>query len=120
MDLQLTQSSLAIDPLTNDLVLVDGLDAIAQDLTTRLRFFLGEWFLDQGVGVDFYGKVLVKNPSMPDIMPMFSKVITTTPGVKSITQALAWSYDGQARAMTLSCKADTIAGPLTYTREIIL
>jgi hypothetical protein len=120
MDLQLTQSSLAIDPLTNDLVLVDSLEAIAQDLTTRLRFFLGEWFLDQGAGVDFYGKVLVKNPSMPDIVPMFAKVITTTPGVKSITQAIAWTYSGQTRSMAISFKADTIAGPLTYTRELVI
>ena len=118
MDLQLTASSLA---MTNgDLVLVDGIDAIAQDLTTRLRFFLGEWFLDQGMGIDFYGKILVKNPSMPDIIPMFAKVIKTTAGVKSIKQALSYSYAGATRTMSISFKADTVVGPLVYARELVI
>jgi hypothetical protein len=47
MDLKLTgQKDLEIDAETFDLVLIDGVDAIAQDCDVRLQFFLGEWFLD--------------------------------------------------------------------------
>jgi len=118
MDLELTQGSLLIE--TGDLVIVDGIDAIAQDVTTRLRFFLGEWFLNLKAGIPFYDKIFVKNPSMPDVISTLSKVITTTPGINSITKALEWEYDGAIRAMTISFEADTIEGPLTYTKELVL
>jgi hypothetical protein len=118
MDLELTSASLAIE--NGDLVLADGLDAIVQDVSTRLKFFLGEWFLNEKAGIDFYGKILVKNPVMPNVTATLTKVVTTTPGVKSMTKAMTWSYDGASRSMTISFQADTISGPLVYSQELVL
>jgi hypothetical protein len=118
MDLQLTAGDLAL--VNGDLVLVDGLAAIAQDVSTRLQMFKGEWFLNTDDGIPYYEKILVKNPSIPDVIAILSKVILSTPGVNSLTQGPSWSYNGATRAMTISFKANTIAGPLTYTQELIL
>jgi len=45
-----------------DRVVVAGQDAVAQACKVKLKLFLKEIFLDQSLGVDYLGVVLVKNP----------------------------------------------------------
>lgn len=118
MDLKLSGSTLVIE--SGDLVLVDGLEAIAQDVTTRLRMFLGEWFLNTKAGVPYFERILVKNPSVPDVLSILSEVVTKTPGVQAITEGLTWDYSAADRSATVAFKANTIAGPLTYDQELVL
>ena len=112
MDLKLTGGSLAI--VSGDLVVADGLDAIAQDVSTRLRMFLGEWFLDTRMGIPFYQRILVKNPSMPDVIAILTKVVKDTAGILSITKGLSYAYNGSDRSLTVSFNANTTSGPLSY------
>lgn len=76
-----------LDPVTWDIViplqLVRGADAIAQRIGIRFRFVLGEWFLDQRLGVPWLQRILVWNPDVRDIKRIFRQVVTTTPGVVS-------------------------------------
>ena len=118
MDLGLTAGELSL--VNGDLVLLDGIDAIAQDVTTRLQFFLGEWFLDTAAGIPYLQKILVKNPSLPVVGNLLRRTILGTPGINSFTQDLAFTYTGTTRSMSVSFKADTVAGPLTYTGELVL
>jgi len=39
----------------------DRATLVAQRLSVRLRTFLGEWFLDTKMGIDWYTDVLIKN-----------------------------------------------------------
>lgn len=117
MDLQLNGSSLVVE--NGDLVIVDGIEAIAQDVTARLRFFLGEWFLDTRVGIPFYQRILVKNPSMPDVIAILTQVVRNTAGILEITEGLSYSYSGATRTMTVSFKAKTTSGPLVYSEELV-
>ena len=43
-----------------DLHIIDGTEAIRQHLQVRLAFFGGEWFLDRGLGVPYFERVLRK------------------------------------------------------------
>ena len=101
-------AELAIDPLTGDLALpariVRGPDAIIQRLSARLRFFLGEWFLDRRLGVPYYRDVLVKNPSIPLVTSVFRRVVAGTPGIDRVHSFTA-RLDASRRELTASFEA---------------
>lgn len=118
MDLQISGGTLL---LTNgDLTLLDGIEAISQEVTSRLRFFLGEWFLNTDAGIPFFEKILVKNPSLPVIGLLLRKAVLTTPGIKSLTQDMTFTYTAATRHMAVAFRADTVSGPLTYESEFVL
>lgn len=117
---------LALDPQTGDLLLesgrlrlATGLDAIAQDVTMRLRFFLGEWFLDTRIGVPYFQDILVKNPNIPRATQLLRQVVQETPGVTSVDR-FDFTLDAQARKASVAFSASTTTGQLTYDRELIL
>lgn len=66
MDLRIEEDPQS--PNYGDLVFVNGglpvvsrkKEDLAQRLTIRLRTFLGEWFLDEGIGVPYYQSVFGK------------------------------------------------------------
>ncbi len=80
------------NPNVGDLMLIDGQitltpdlkTAVAQHLFVRLRFFLGEWFLNPSEGIPYFTKIFIKNPSLSLITSIFRKVILETPGVKAV------------------------------------
>lgn len=118
MDIKLTPSwDIAIEDDT--VVLVDGVDAIAQDVRARLQFFLGEWFLDRRIGVPYFEKILGQKPRLPVIKAIFRQAILTTPGVLSVND-LVVAYDGTSRRLDVSFKANTTEGPIVFNRELIL
>jgi len=118
VDLKLDdQGDLAIE--NGDLVLLTGADAIRQHLKIRLRTFKGEWFLDQRLGVPYFDKILVKNPSLPQVTSLYRKVITDTPGVTALLD-LAVSLDNAARRLTVTFAAETTDGPVELTEEVPL
>lgn len=118
MDLKLgTDHDLAIE--NNDLVLVDGLDAIAQDLRCRLQFFLGEWFLDQRIGMPYFQQILGAKPRLPVIKEIFRKAIMSTPGVLGLND-LSVDYEGTGRSISVAFKARTDTGILTFEEELII
>lgn len=116
MDLQLTAVTDAANPTEGDLhldgealSLVDGREAIAQHIRIRLRFFLGEWFLDEREGVPFYRDILIKNPSRRLVESVFRRVIIETPGVDSLDK-FELAIDAATRTATLSFTAVTNDG----------
>lgn len=118
MDIKLTPSGdVAIE--NDDLVLVDGADAIAQEITIRLKFFLDEWFLDKRQGVPYFEKILGQKPRLPVIKAIFRDAILSTPGVQSVSD-LSVTYDGVGRVLSVTFNAVSTEGPITYNRELIL
>ena len=111
-----------MDPVTGDLditdgdaVLITGVDAIAQDLTRRLRTFKGEWFADpEGVGVPYLQKVLGKGNSIAAIRQVFKDQILATPGVLSIDSFDA-DFDAATRALTVGFQGTTTDGPIDFS-----
>src|ERR1700749_2893649 len=88
--------ALAIDsenPIVGDLYLENGtarltnslLEDVAQELYIRFRFFQGEWFLDQTLGLPYLQSILGKKTPLGILSQIFKRVITTCPGVASLT-----------------------------------
>lgn len=101
MDIKLVNCNGDLDDSTDNLVLVDGANAVAQDLTTRLRTVQGEWFLDQKIGVPYFRDFLVKNPNMRVIQTIIRQVIAETSGVKELVK-LDISLDNQNRTLSIT------------------
>lgn len=97
----------------NDLVLVDGLSAIKQDILQRLRFYLGEWFLDTTKGVPYFQQILIKNPDQSKIDAIFINTILNTPGVITLT-AYSFDLDSVNRILNIKFTAQTTSGTVDY------
>jgi hypothetical protein len=96
--LQTTSSDL--DLSSGNLQIVSSLGLIvAQKLTNRFQFFLGEWFVDTRQGVPYFQQVFVKNPNLAAIGQMFRQVIMQTPGVAAVITANL-DFISQTRSLT--------------------
>ena len=71
-----------------NLRLVYDAEAVGQHARQRITFFLGEWFLDRTVGVDWFGRVFGrKGEKMVAVADgMLKREILTTPGVAGIVE----------------------------------
>lgn len=117
-DLKLDASGdLAIE--NGDLVIIDGVDAVAQDIQVRLKFFLGEWYLDTRLGMPYYGKILGEKPRLNLLKNIFRKAILTTPGMINIDD-FQIDYEGAERKLIVSFTGHSTSGTFTFNREFIL
>lgn len=110
-----TVRDLLISATTGDLVITGGqlelvsdLAAISQSIRTRLRFFLGEWFADESIGVPWFQSILVKAPNLGAIRSTLRNEILATRGVASVT-TFDFTFDGATRTLSVrfSAVADT-------------
>lgn len=96
-----------------DLVLVDGSEAVRQNLLQNLRMFRGEWFLAQDQGVPYYENILIKNPN-PDVVDgALKSVIINTPGVLELL-SFTLDYDDSNRRLTLDFEVRVSDGTLIF------
>lgn len=96
----------------NNLVIVTGVDEVAQAIRCRLRMFRGEWFLDLREGVPYIQEVFRKvgGQRLPILKAMFRNIIVDTNGVESVREIdLVPSEDG-SRHWLLSFIAVTTDG----------
>ena len=118
MDLKLTVDG-DLDFSTNDLVLIDGLEAIKQELQIRYRFFLGEWFLNENEGVPYVRDVLKKNANETQVRALLREVAITTPGVEKVN-SLELDLDGATRVLSVTMDIGAnIDGELVYSPFVV-
>lgn len=108
-----------LDIEDGDIAFVTGADAIAQHCSIRLKTFLGEYWLNQNIGIDYFGKILIKNPNMAVVQSLFRRTILGTPGVISLL-SFSVSLDKTTRALSVTFRADSTEGPLDYSEEYVL
>lgn len=111
-DLAINQADGDIVVTNGELQTVDGDAHLSQFIRTRLLTFLGEWFLDQRVGVPYFRDVLVKNPNPTVLRAVLRKVVANTPGV---VQIIAFSTVLESTDRTLSVDFEV----LTDTGSIV-
>ena len=118
MDLLLNAAG-DLDLTTNDFQLVDGVDAVRQELQIRYRFFLGEWFLDPDEGVPYVRDVLKKNPDLARVRALLTEVARTTPGVANVDNLdLGLNVATRTLTVTLDLAAD-VGGTLVYVPFVV-
>lgn len=104
---------------TGDIKLVDGIDAIASGVASRLEFWLGEWFLDKRLGVPYMTQILGQKPRLVAVRGIFRKVILSELGVIDVEDLLV-EYDGPIRKLSLSFTGVCELGKFVYDRELII
>jgi hypothetical protein len=100
-----------------DLALVGGIESIAQHVQIRLRFFLGEWFLDESRGVPFMQRIFVKAPRPGLVQSIVRKTIEGTPGVRAVTE-LDVSIDARTRKARATWRATADLGEIGGTASL--
>lgn len=73
---------LCLDAFGN-MAVADPPYAIAQDVSSAIRTVLGEVFYDVTIGVQYFGKILGKNPPLSFIRSQIEAAALTVPGVVS-------------------------------------
>ena len=101
----------------DQLQFVTGRDEIAQIIETRLRSFIGEWFLDVRIGVPWFSKILKKNPSATEIEAILIQQIVDSPGVVTL-ENIDLSLDNVTRRLRVSFEAETLDGIVNFSEVL--
>lgn len=83
-----------------------------QKLRSRLRFFLGEWFLDQRLGVPYFEQVFIENPDISLLTTLYRRIIIGTVGVGAI-EKLNLRFDRKARTLFVTFTVRLVGSPET-------
>jgi hypothetical protein len=118
-----TPRDLLIDPITGDLALIDGAaqwasgDALVrQRVGIRLRTQVGEWAYDQGMGLPYFERILVKSPDVRLIRALIVAEVGRAAGVLAVTRADV-TFSRAQRRLTATIHAKTTSG--TIREEIV-
>ena len=75
----------------------------------RLRTFRGEWFLDQDLGVDYFGQILGKNRNKATVDAIIQAEILQEREVLQLDEYNS-TYNNPLRKLDIAFKARTIDG----------
>lgn len=107
---------LALDNITHDLIfenfdlqLFDDTNQISQNLGIRLRFLLGEWYLDITQGIPYYQEIFKKNPNQIQIESALKAEILDTDGVLELLKFESL-FDRRNRRYSVNFTVRTISG----------
>lgn len=117
---------IALDTTTGDLLLqdfdlqfVEDQDQITQNLAIRLRFILGEWFLDITAGVSYYQDFFIKAPNQIRMESVLKQEILSTRGVNQIL-SFSSNFDDTRRIYSVTFSVNTVQGQITITQELLV
>ena len=107
------EGDLFIGP-SGQFVLLAGPEAVQQHVRSRLRLFLGEWFLDARQGFPYYRDVFIKAPNRQSVISSLRRTIRQTPGVAVVDElSLEVAPDRSARVSFRAILDDSDA-PLVF------
>jgi hypothetical protein len=88
-----------------DLLLASGPEFVRFKIAQRLKFFLGEWFLNLREGVPFYAVVLIQNPDLEFVRSLYRRVILSVQEVASVDNiTLDWNQETRRLAVTFDAQ----------------
>lgn len=80
----LTDGNSDLAVVNGDFAPVAGQAAVQQGIAVRCRTFLGEIFLDQSQGVDYFGQVFIKNPNPINVRDQIRAAISEVPDITNL------------------------------------
>jgi hypothetical protein len=92
-----------------DLVLLDGADAVRQQLLIKLKLWRGEWFLDTDFGTPYLQSILGKQLTLSGAVAAIRQSILEVDGVNGIDN-FNYNYSAQQRTMSVNFTAQTSFG----------
>lgn len=89
-------------------LVTNSAQAGAQKLRNQFKIFLGEWYLDQRIGMPYFAAVLGVNPNIPILEQLFGDVIRNTVGVASLDSInIVFNRDNRSLAVTFAATWNT-------------
>lgn len=86
----------------HDIILTDSRavleSSLAQRIDCRLRTILGEWFLDRGMGLDYFGTIFQKAPDLAEVKRLLTRLILQVPGAVRVL-SLELEFDRSTRQL---------------------
>lgn len=103
-----------IDITAGRVTIVRSGDAVKQRWLVYIRTFLGEWFLDQNIGVPFVQRIFKKQVSRTEIKEVFAAASLEVPGILQVPSVVIDSLDVATRELevTVNCIIDSAEGPV--------
>lgn len=108
--------------INGDAVLTADVDAqgtnpILQDVSQRLRFFQGEWFLETSQGVPYFQEILIKDPELGQVDAILQNTVLATPGVLQLADYRS-EFDRVRRRLSAFFVIVTQLGTVDYTLSL--
>jgi hypothetical protein len=110
-----------IDITEGKLTIIRGADAVRQRWLVYIRTFLGEWMLDQSIGVPYAQRIFRKQITRSIIKQVFWQASLEVPGVLQVVSVVVDSLDTTTRFAEVTVTAviagdeNTETGQLKYT-----
>jgi hypothetical protein len=82
---------------------------VEQHVRVRCRFFFGEWFLDESLGIPYYRNILIKSPDLDLIRSLFRNVVRTTPDISAVN-SVDVILDSSNRTLSITIAATMETG----------
>lgn len=90
-------------------------EAVGQAVLTRLRFWKGEWWEDQNLGLPMWQSILgVVGARKDSIDRILQEEIRNTPGVYNI-ESMSSVFNSETRAYQFYCVINTVYGQTIIT-----
>lgn len=96
-------------------------EEVAQNVRTRLKFFLGEWFLNINDGTDWFGGVLGKGSRLATRESIIRRRILLTPGCVGMT-AFSVTAEPTTRMLTVTASIISESGEsaeINYVQAVV-
>lgn len=94
-----------------------GTNPILQAILQNLSMYLGEWFLNNTLGLPWFQQILVKAPDQSKIDAIFSNSIMGTPGVLQLMQ-YSFAVSLTQRTLSVSFIAQTTTGKVNWSGTV--
>ncbi len=88
---------------------IDGSNAVAQAIQTKLKLYEDEWWEDLDDGLPMFQKILGHRTPKAEVANIIKKRILEVPNILEIN-TVDFSYNGQSRSYSFSCNVITIFG----------
>jgi len=103
-----------LDIQNGNLILLTAREAIRQHLSQRLKFWYGEWFLDDRLGMIDETNILTRGADPAIVDARIKSTILQTPGIVSI-QDFSMDLDNATRKLSVSFVARSIDGDIDFS-----
>ncbi len=92
-------------PLENgDLIIIEGSEEVAQVLRIGLKFFFGEWFLNNQDGIRYFEEIFIKEYSLTRISQIIRGFVNSIPeviAIKDYTQEVTEVIESEVKKKKL-------------------
>jgi hypothetical protein len=100
-----------------DFVKAAGANAVPQGIRIRVGMFLGECYLDEGVGVPYLEDILIKNPDPLVVRADIQEAIANTPDVTNVVGAQLVQEQG-SRDARIDYVCDTVYSEQPFSGSV--